>query len=462
MGCIKSRSKIWGEIVGGLVILISLVLPTSSWAAFASQFSLGVGEEYNDNIFFSKQKDHDFISTLLPTLSFFYAPAGQIEPTATLSIGSTGEFYARHSELNNFGKNFVVQGAYAYRYSPQLSFDFADNLQRQGPTRTGGFGFGQPLQLQTGPTTLGSNVTKSQDLKDFISQGDQITNSFGVNGSYLYRPDVSFTGFYQNTVAQFLDAGGTEVSHTIGARGIYNWRQDHNLHAGYSISINKSRNGGNEDGVIHNFDFGDDYFSNYNLQLTPTLSLTASSGLSFNAGKDGPRIANNTNITITKLWEAGVLNAGFRKGLTPSFGVAGISDTMSIFTTLAFRFSEKLSTNANVNLSFYDTEDVNFKTFEAAMGLQYMINSWLSAALNYRFRWIDGGSGANQSGSSGANQTDLLNKGIINSNSVFLVLTGRFDLWPNIGLARGLSSTTLNPVLKTPFPLPAIKPSNIP
>ena len=149
-----------------------------------------------------------------------------------------------------------------------------------------------------------------------------------------------------------------------------------------------------------------------------------------------------------------MLNAGLRKGLTPSFGVAGTSDTTSIFTTLAFRFSEKLSTNADVNLSFYDTEDVNFKTFEAGMGLQYMINSWLSAALNYRFRWIDSGSGANQ--------TDLLNKGIVNSNSVFLVLTGRFDLWPNIGLARGLSSTTLNPVLKTPFPLPAIKPSNIP
>lgn len=451
MGCIKSRSKTWGEVVGGLVVLISLVLPTSSWAAFASQFSFGVGEEYNDNIFFSKQKDHDFISTLVPTLSFFYAPAGQTEPTATLSIAPMGELYARHSELNNFGKNFLVQGAYAYRYSPQLSFDFADNFQRQGPTRTGGFG--QPLHLQTGPTTPGSGLTDSQDLKNFTSQGDQITNSFGINGSYLYRPDVSFTGFYQNTVAQFLDAGGTEVSNTIGARGIYNWRQDHNLHAGYSISINKSRDG-DEDGIIHNFDFGDDYFSNYNLQLTPTLSLTASTGLSFNAGNDGPRIANNTNITITKLWEAGVLNAGLRKGLTPSFGVAGTSDTTSIFTTLAFRFSEKLSTNADVNLSFYDTEDVNFKTFEAGMGLQYMINSWLSAALNYRFRWIDSGSGANQ--------TDLLNKGIVNSNSVFLVLTGRFDLWPNIGLARGLSSTTLNPVLKTPFPLPAIKPSNIP
>ena len=80
----------WGEIVGGLLVLISLVLPANSWAAFASQFSFGVGEEYNDNIFFSKQKDHDFISTFLPTLSFFYAPAGQIEPTGTLSIAPDG------------------------------------------------------------------------------------------------------------------------------------------------------------------------------------------------------------------------------------------------------------------------------------------------------------------------------------------------------------------------------------
>ena len=37
---------------------------------------------------------------------------------------------------------------------------------------------------------------------------------------------------------------------------------------GYSISFGNSRNG--QGGVIHNFDVGDDYFTNYNLQLTPT------------------------------------------------------------------------------------------------------------------------------------------------------------------------------------------------
>jgi hypothetical protein len=106
------------------------------------------------------------------------------------------------------------------------------------------------------------------------------------------------------------------------------WRRDHNLHAGYFISILKDRDG--DTNVIHNFDIGDDYFTNYRLQLTPTLSLTASTGISFNIGSGGPRVANNTNVTITKLWETATLNAGVQKGLTPSYGVSGISNTTSV------------------------------------------------------------------------------------------------------------------------------------
>lgn len=451
MGCIKSLLRTWGNVLGS-AILVCLLFPVNSWAAFASQFSFGFGEQYNDNIFFSRQKEHDFVSTFLPSLSFFYAPSGQIEPTGNLTITPIGEIYARHEELSGFGKNLSVKGFYNYRFSPKLRVDFSDTFRRQGATRTGGLD--EAFQLQTGPTTPSSGLTSSQRLKDFVSRGDQLTNSFEANGAYLYKPDVSFAAFYRNSVAQFLDEGGTEVFHEVGGRGIYNWRRDHNLHAGYSISINKSRNG-KDDGIIHNFDFGDDYFSNYTLQLTPTLSLAASSGLSFNAGNGGPKIANNTNITITKLWETAVLNAGFRKGLTPSFGISGISDTTSIFTNFIFRFSERLSTNADANFSFFDTKDVNFKTFQAGAGLQYAIASWLTSALNYRFRWIDSGSGASQ--------TDLLSKGIVKSNAVFLVLTSHFDLWPNTGLARSLNSTALTPILKPPFSVPsANNPPNTP
>ena len=102
---------------------------------------------------------------------------------------------------------------------------------------------------------------------------------------------------------------------------------------------------------MHNFDFGDDYFSNTKIELTPTLTLTLSTGLSFNAGSDGPSIANNSNVTLTKLWETATFTIGGRKGLTGSLGVAGISDTTTIFTTFNIRLSERLSGSVGADYS---------------------------------------------------------------------------------------------------------------
>lgn len=440
MGCIRSRLRILVRFAVGLIFIVYLAVPNSAWAAFASQFSLSVGEQYSDNIFFEKQKDHDFVGNISPALYLFYAPEGQIAPTGILSLSSIGRIYARHTELNSFGQDVAVNGSYAYAYSPRLNFSLSDSFFRQGPGRLGGLTGG--FQTPGLPTTGGG--VPSQNLKDVLTGGDSIGNAVSLNGSLLYRPDLSFTASYSNNFVRYIDQGGTDVFHTATVRGVYNWRQDHNLHAGYTISISNSRNGDN--GVIHNFDFGDDYFSNYTLQLTPTLSLSASSGLSFNAGSDGPRIANNTNITITKLWETAFLTGGFRKGLTPSFGVSGISDTMTFFTNATIRLTEKFTATSNANFSLYNTEDVNFKTLQIGLGLQYAINTWLSAALNYYFNWTDGGAGATS--------TDLISKGVVSSNSVFLSLTSRFDLWPNLGLARSMSLAAKTPTLATPFPTP--------
>ena len=331
-----------------------------------------------------------------------------------------------------------------YQYSPRLSFNFIEAFQRQGPTRLGGYAFGAFPTGPTSPLPPGGVPpgSSSQNLSDLISAGDQLSNYVGFQGSFLYRPDISFTAGYSNSFTKFIDAGGTDVFHNVYTRAVYNWRREHNLHAGYSISISNSRNG--DSGVIHNFDIGDDYFSNYNLQLTPTLSLSASTGISFNTSNDGPRVANNSSVTITKLWETADLNGGVRKGLTPSFGVAGISDTTSFFTNFNLRLSEKLSTNATADFSFFDTDDVNFKTFQAGLGMQYLFTSWLSAGLNYFFNWRDAGSGANT--------TDLLEKGVTKSNNVILFLTMSFDVWPNTGLARTMSATSLTPTLRPPFP----------
>ena len=43
-------------------------------AQFAARFSLTVAEEYNDNIFFTKQREHDFITNITPTFTLIYQP----------------------------------------------------------------------------------------------------------------------------------------------------------------------------------------------------------------------------------------------------------------------------------------------------------------------------------------------------------------------------------------------------
>ena len=445
MGCTRNPSKISVDAVFLLALLFTLSFPSYLWAAFASQFSFSTGEEYNDNIFFSKSREHDFITSFTPTLTLLYAPQGQVQPTLNVNVSPSYQLYARNSNLNNFD-NISANAGYTYQYSPRLNFTLLDTFQQQGKTRTSGFiGLGQFLTGPTSPLTIATGLTPSvsQNLMNFTSGGKQLSNSLALQGSYLYRPDLSFTAGYTNTFASFVDAGGTDVFHSVGGRAIYNWKQDHNLHAGYTVSIGNARNG--DSGVIHNFDIGDDYFTNYTLRLTPTFSIAASSGLSLNTSDSGPRVANNTSITITKLWETAELNGGIRKALTPSFGISGISDTLTFFTNFNWRFTENISTSSSVDFSFFDTKDVNFKTFQAGLAVQYLLTSWLSSALSYSFNWIDSGPGANS--------TDLLQRGIVRSNSVFLSAMMRFDVWPNIGLARSVSSSTLTPVLMPPFPL---------
>jgi hypothetical protein len=449
MGCTRNHLKIWGEAAFLIVLILTVILPSDGWAAFASRFSFSGGEEYNDNIFFTNNsRVHDFITILNPTFTFLYAPPGQVVPTLNINLSPSYQIYALHSDLNNWD-NFNANLGYTYQYSPRLTFNLSDSLQHQGITRN--VGLGTSGQLPTGPTSPppvggGPVPPSSQNLNDLISQGKQVSNYVSFHGSYLYRENISFAADYTNQFVSFTQAGGTDIYNTVGARGIYKWNQEHNLHAGYTISIYNSRNGDN--GVVHNFDLGDDYFSNYNLQLTPTLSLAASTGLSFNTGS-GPRVASNTSITITKLWETAQLNGGLRKGLTPSFGVSGISNTTSLFTNFNWSLTERLSTYSNVNFSYYDTKNVNFKTFQAGLGLQYSFTSWLSSALGYAFNWIDSGSGASS--------TDLLQQGVVKSNSVFLSLTMNFDLWPNTGLARNVTSPI--PVLSTPFPVQSPQPA---
>jgi hypothetical protein len=447
----RNHSKKCSSWVGALAIfgvIVSGSLTDGCWAAFASNYSMSLGEQFTDNVFFTKDKSSDFITLITPTLNLLYAPQGATVPTINLSISPQGQIFARHGDLNNFGRRMSMNAGYTEQLTPRISVNFSDTLSRDGVSRAGGFGGGGLLGTPTSGNGIGSNPN-SQNLQNFTSVGDVVTNIVSARGTFLYQPNLSFNVDYSNNFTKFLDEGGSEIYNQVGVRGVYNYRQEHNLHAGYSIAVYNSRNGDNN--VIHKFDIGDDFFSNLQVRLSPTLTIAFSTGASFNTGSDGPNIANNTNLTITKLWQTSTLQGGIRKGLTPSFGVSGISDTTTFFTDFDSRITDRLTAKANVSYSLWDTDDENFTTFQAIAGLQYAINSWLSSNLNYGFYSTKGGSGASTSCGSGSSNTTCIPKGTVNANTVWLTFTANFNLWPNPGLSRAISSSAAVPIIRPPF-----------
>ena len=378
------------------LFLLALILAKNAEARFASRFSLSATEEYNDNIFFTKEKDQDFVTSITPTLTFLYAPPGQKDFPFRASIGSALQVFARNSDRNNLGEVISFDAGYSYRYSPRLSFELTETLRRIGETRTQG-----------------------SDIAQLGTGGDQLSNRFSVDGKFLYTPKITFTGGFSGRVRSFLDEGGTDIDNSVGIRGTYQWGQ-HNLHAGYRISFIDSRNENDDDddNVIHTFDLGDDYFSKKIIRLTPTLTLSAASGISVNTSGDGPTIANKTNINLIKVWRGASLTARVSRGLTGSLGVSGLSNTTSFLSNFNIQFTRFLTANADVNFSLFDTDDEDFDVLQAQAGIQYLITSWLSSNLRYIHRWRDTGE--------------------INSNSILLFFTAHFDIWPNPGLGKAI------------------------
>jgi hypothetical protein len=109
---------------------------------------------------------------------------------------------------------------------------------------------------------------------------------------------------------------------------------------------------------------------------------------------------------------------------------------------------------AAIDFPLYDTNNGTFKTFQASAGVQYQWNAWLASTLFYNYRMSDASTAAAR------NSDGILQAGRVSANSVYLTLTTSFDIYPNPGLSRSLTSPTLTPMLRTPFPSAAPLPSS--
>jgi len=240
--------------------------------------------------------------------------------------------------------------------------------------------------------------------------------------------------------------GGEDTTNSFKFRGQYKWKKAHTLFAAYSVDFFSPRSAEDENVVSHNFDIGDDFFSNRKIKLTPTLSLFTSGGISFASAKDGNEITSRSNIRLTKVWQKALVSVGLRRGLTNSFGVSGVSKTTSFFTAGNIRLTEALSVSGAVTFSLFDTLDTNidtgnsdidkFNTFESRAAIQYRFKHWLSGSLRYTYRRRN------------REREDTIND-IVDGNSIFLFFTTQVDTWPNFGFPKGIRRQGSGPRIPT-------------
>jgi opacity protein-like surface antigen len=462
-------------------LLLSTFAINETEAGFLGRFSLSTAEEYSDNILFSEKKESDFVTVATPTLSFAYKPSWQTVPNLTASLSTSAEFFAQHSNLNNFGDNLRANVNYSYPYSPRLDFTLIDRLERRGQSRLddsggltggsrgsnigggGGLGGGSGLSGIGGLSGLGEltgfgmsgstacrgsgsvsrgsgSVSSSLSQGDLLSSGERLENQIGVNGNFRYTSKLTFRGGYCWDYTAFIGEGGQETAHSINLEASYLWSPQTQLHARYTPSLIRSRDG--QDNIVHDFDLGGDFLKLRQIHLTPTLIASASTGIAVltgngtgnsNSGSGKIRLENKLDADITKIWETASFRAGVRRGITSSLGVSGPSYTTSFFGHFTVNLTQRLIGRAGVEYSLYDTGDTKFKTLQTLIGLQYPLTNAISIGLGYSYNQLDPGSGA-------ANNT-ILAQGKTSTNTAFVFFSMMFDIWPNMGLSRAVGSS---------------------
>lgn len=478
--------------------LLTIVLSVPpAHANVVSRFSLATGEVYSDNIFFSQNKESDFVTLLAPTLSLAYKPSGYPEPTFNLSLSSPVEIFARHSELNNIGDNIGLNASYIYHYSPRLDLTFTERLLRRGESRTGGFddtgegggigGLGG-LGGGRGGSSLGSlgglsgggfgsfggfggdgscgesgssraRGGTALESGDLVTRGERLENQIAGNVNFQYSPNLSFGGGYCWDANWFFDEGGKEIEHAFNVEGSYQLWNQHTLRIRYTVSLFRSRDG--QDEIVHDFDIGDEFLGGFlekalplqrEIALTPTLRVRASTGIAVRTPASGDGqfgLEHKLNLELIKVWRTAELVLGARRDLTGSFGVSGPSFTTEFFSRFTFQLSRRLAVSSGAELALFDAEDANFSTFQAFVGLQYWLTNWLSTNITYSYNWTDS--------ESGSAAREVLGRGKIDSNTVFLFFAVHFDVWPRFGLAKEGLGSPLGPASGSPagrVPLP--------
>jgi hypothetical protein len=370
---------------------------------------LSVGEEYNDNIMFTKNHIVDYVTSVTPVIELQY---DRPSLSASLSGNTSAEIFARGTREDNLARTQAAHISAAYEASERLSLSVSDGVSRVGATRIGP----QPGATSYSSRTAG-DPTPADTASTILPRGDVFSNYFTAHAKYALAPRWFSTASFSNGYNNFNNPGARDVRSSVADQIDYLWSPTVSFDARYSYSLFNFNTGTNTES--HSMTLGGSY------QYSPAWSASASAGAFVNRpleSKPGARTSTSVGptfaVTLIRNFEYSSASAGVSQVVTTSAGVAGLSTTRTAFLYYDTQLTPTLTGSLSTTYSNFDTSSTNFQLLVAHAGLSWPIWKLFSVWLSYSYRWRD----ASQA-------TNSLDAGVVDGNVVGIYLTASYSVW---------------------------------
>ena len=294
-----------------------------------------------------------------------------------------------------------------------LRFSLVDSLTRVDRTRTGG-----ELPTSEPPAQGGESPPPGNDVSTLLARGQAFSNFIGVGAAYALTPRWSSDLTYRNSINDFNDPGGSDLTHRVGLTNAYAWSETFSLNTSYNYTRFDFSGQDATNIESHSISVGAGYQPDPLWSFAAALGVYVNRPLSSNSDSASTRTGPTFSLIATRYLERAALTAGATQQVTTSGGVGGASTTRTFFGQGDARIYHRLSGFVRASYSMFDTSQTNLGVAQIHTGLIFPIGRYFNAGLTYSYRLRDS-----------SNSTTTTSQGTVDGNVVRLFVSASYPVW---------------------------------
>jgi hypothetical protein len=344
--------------------LLGLIAPPAQRRQFILTPSIGISEEYNDNVFADNtNRQWDFITNFSPTLVLSFN-----RPTLTLSAGYsfTAALYAQGTRPNTAfdSHNFILNGTYLL--TPDLILAVSDSL------------------IVTNYTSLaGSQGFSTGRQKSFH-------NGFSPSLTWQVTPLNSLSLGATTDVLRYGSGGSgiSKDSETYGVRSAFTHAFTQRFSGNVAYDLTYIHFHGQESSISHSPTVGFSYL------LTQTLTASVSGGAAITQIAGATSVTPAGTLMLAKTFQFGYASVQYTRNITPGGGFGGTADTQTAGAILALStlwrglgvvFNPTYSVANSIASASQQASQVDVKTFTLTLDAAYQLTKYVRLFAGYTF-----------------------------------------------------------------------------